>query len=92
MGICDIQAFQGARTLEAGREAAARRFARRYRLEFCTAGSSVLLGAGNPSSYAQYGQNLSVSTTSRLQLGQEGWRLHLQLGQKLKRAPTDFVH
>src|SRR5258708_21537253 len=44
--------------------------------------------AGLPNSCAQFGQNLSVSATSRLQLGQLGCRLHLQLGQKLKRAPT----
>src|SRR5580704_9472714 len=61
------------------------------KLDFGTE-SSALLGAGVPSSYAQYGQNLSVSTTSRLQLGQEGWRLHLQLGQKLKRPPTLVPH
>src|SRR6266478_9222671 len=39
-------------------------------------------------SFPQKGQNLSVSATSRLQLGQLGCKLHLQLGQKLKRAPT----
>ena len=31
---------------------------------------------------------MSVSATSRLHWGREGYRLHLQLGQKLNRAPT----
>ena len=41
-------------------------------------------------SLPQYGQYLSVSAISRLHCGQDGCRLHLQLGQKLKRAPTLF--
>src|SRR5260370_6999170 len=53
--------------------------------EFCTAGSAFPAAL---KSLPQYGQNLSVSTTSCLHCGQDGCRLHLQLGQKLKRAPT----
>jgi len=43
-------------------------------------------------SLPQWAQNLSSSPTSSLQWGQEGCRLHLQLGQKLKRAFTVVAH
>jgi hypothetical protein len=43
-------------------------------------------------SVPQYGQNLSDSAISCLHWAQEGCRLHLQLGQKLNRAPTVFAH
>src|SRR5258708_21574842 len=57
---------------------------------FC-AGNCVE-SAGDFRSLPQKGQNLSVSASSCLHCGQEGCRLHLQLGQKLKRAPTLFPH
>src|SRR5260370_38215186 len=54
--------------------------------EFCAETSTTSVVAFR--SFPQKGQNLSVSATSRLHCGQEGCKLHLQLGQKLKRAPT----
>src|SRR5260370_16430798 len=55
-------------------------------IEFCVAISAPSAPAFR--SFPQYGQNLSDSTTSCLHCGQEAYRFTLQLGQKLKRAPT----
>jgi hypothetical protein len=64
---------------------------------FAAGGTSVpgfaSLGfASRLSSVAQYGQNLSVSDTSRWHFGHAGCRLYLQFGQKLKRALTVVEH
>ena len=59
---------------------------------FVYAGEVDVGGAEAAKSLPQYGQNLSSSATSRLQFEQDGCKLHLQLGQKLKRALTDALH
>jgi hypothetical protein len=90
MGICGVQALQGARTsTPAGKQP-------HGDSPGALGWNSALPGAR---CYWAPANQLICAIWAKLigfddftfAVGAGGWRLHLQLGQKLKRAPTDFV-